>query len=42
LLVDLLYSSLTTAIIVGATGLLFGWLWFGLALTRLASGKREW
>jgi hypothetical protein len=42
LLVDLLYSSLTTAIVVGLTGLLFAWLWFGVALARLASGKREW
>jgi hypothetical protein len=42
LLVDVLYSSTTVAFVVAGTGLLFAWLWFGLALTRLHSGKREW
>jgi Family of unknown function (DUF6328) len=42
LLVDLLFHTTTTAIVVVATGLLFAWLWFGVALRRLASGKREW
>ena len=42
LLTDLVFHTLTAAIIVAGTGLLFAWLWFGLALTRLASGKKEW
>ena len=42
LLVDLLFHARTVVVIVTATTLLFAWLWFGLALTRLASGKREW
>jgi hypothetical protein len=42
LLVDLLFHTTTTVIVVVAAGLLFAWLWFGVALRRLASGKREW
>jgi hypothetical protein len=42
LLVDLLFHTTTTVIIVGATSLLFAWLWFGVALRRRASGKKEW
>jgi hypothetical protein len=42
LLTDVLFHSLTVAITVVAMFLLFAWLWFGLALTRRASGKAEW
>jgi hypothetical protein len=42
LLVDLLFHTTTTVIVVAATSLLFAWLWFGVALRRLASGKKEW
>jgi hypothetical protein len=42
LLTDLLFHSTTVAITVAAMAMLFGWLWFGLALWRRASGKAEW
>jgi hypothetical protein len=42
LLVDLLFSTTTTIIVVAAAAALFAWLWFGVALTRLASGRKEW
>jgi hypothetical protein len=42
LLTDLLFGSLTVAITVACSATLFGWLWFGVALRRLASGKTEW
>jgi hypothetical protein len=42
LVVDALFRWPTVAVIVTGTSLLFAWLWFGLGLTRLASGKKEW
>jgi hypothetical protein len=42
LLTDVLFGSLTVAITVACSVTLFGWLWFGVALRRLASGKTEW
>jgi hypothetical protein len=42
LLTDLLFHTTTVAIVVTAMGGLFGWLWFGLALRRRASGRTEW
>lgn len=42
LLTDVLFHSLTVAITVACSASLFAWLWFGLALTRRASGKRDW
>jgi hypothetical protein len=42
LLTDILFHSLTVAITIACTAALFGWLWFGLALTRRASGRRDW
>jgi hypothetical protein len=42
LLTDILFHSLTVAITIACTAFLFGWLWFGLALTRRASGRRDW
>jgi hypothetical protein len=42
LLTDILFHTLTVAITVAATTSLFGWLWFGLALRRRASGKTGW
>lgn len=42
LLTDILFHSLTVAITVACSATLFAWLWFGLALRRLASGKTEW
>jgi hypothetical protein len=42
LLTDVLFHSLTVAITVACTSALFFWLWFGLAWTRKASGKKEW
>jgi hypothetical protein len=42
LLLDIVFHATTVVVLVSGTGLLFGWLWFGLALTRLASGKTEW
>lgn len=42
LLTDFLYGSITVAITVACTASLFGWLWFGLALRRRATGKTEW
>jgi hypothetical protein len=42
LLTDILFGSLTVAITVACSTTLFAWLWFGVALRRLASGKTEW
>src|ERR1700712_4752519 len=42
LLTDVLFHTLTVAIVVAATSALFSWLWFGLAWRRKLSGKREW
>jgi hypothetical protein len=42
LLTDILFGSLTVAITVACSATLFAWLWFGVALRRLASGKTEW
>jgi hypothetical protein len=42
LLTDLMFHTTTVVVIVAATSALFAWLWFGLAWTRLASGKRDW
>ncbi len=42
LLTDLLFHSTTVAIVVTVMVGLFGWLWFGLALHRRASGRSEW
>jgi hypothetical protein len=41
-LVDVLFRWPTVVVVVTATTLLFAWLWFGLPLVRLASGKKEW
>jgi len=41
LLTDLLFHTTTVAIVVAAMAGLFGWLWFGLALWRRASGRAE-
>jgi hypothetical protein len=42
LLTDVLFHSLTVAITVACAASLYGWLWFGLALRRRASGKTGW
>ena len=42
LLTDVLFGSLTVAITVACAASLYGWLWFGLALRRRASGKTGW
>jgi hypothetical protein len=42
LLLDVIFHTTTVALILVGTGVLFAWLWFGLALARRASGKREW
>jgi Family of unknown function (DUF6328) len=42
LLTDLLFHPTMVAIVVAAMVGLFGWLWFGLALRRRASGRTEW
>jgi hypothetical protein len=42
LLTDILFHTLTVAVVVAAAASLFGWLWFGLALRRRASGRTEW
>jgi hypothetical protein len=42
LLTDVLFRSLTVAITVACAASLYGWLWFGLALRRRASGKTGW
>ncbi|MCW2992694.1 MAG: hypothetical protein JWQ18_189 [Conexibacter sp.] len=42
LLTDILFHALTVAVVVTAMASLFGWLWFGLALRRRASGKTSW
>jgi hypothetical protein len=42
LLTDLLFHATTVAITVAAMAGLFGWLWFGLAWRRRASGRSEW
>jgi hypothetical protein len=42
LLTDVLFQDTTVVITVAATGALFLWLWFGLALVRRISGKTGW
>jgi hypothetical protein len=42
LLTDILFHSATVAITVACSASLFAWLWFGVALRRLASGRTEW
>jgi hypothetical protein len=42
LLTDILFASVTVAITVACSISLFSWLWFGVALRRLASGRTEW
>jgi hypothetical protein len=42
LLTDIVFHTLTVAIVVAVMASLFAWLWFGLALRRRASGKTEW
>jgi len=42
LLTDILFHTTTVAVVIAATAGLFGWLWFGLALRRRASGSTEW
>jgi hypothetical protein len=42
LLTDVLFHALTVGITVACTFSLFAWLWFGLALRRKASGRKEW
>jgi hypothetical protein len=42
LITDLLFQARTVAITVAATVAMFTWLWFGLALRRKLSGKKEW
>ena len=42
LLTDMLFGTATVAVTVALAAALFGWLWFGLALRRRASGKTEW
>jgi hypothetical protein len=42
LLTDVLFHALTVGIAVGAMVTLYVWLWFGRALWRLRSGRREW
>jgi hypothetical protein len=42
LLTDLLFDTTTVAVTITLTAALFGWLWFGLALRRRASGRTEW
>ena len=42
LLTDILFHTTTVAVTVTLAAALFGWLWFGLALRRRASGTTEW
>jgi hypothetical protein len=42
LLTDVLFHALTVGITVGVMVTLYAWLWFGQALRRLHSGRREW
>jgi hypothetical protein len=42
LLTDLIFRSTTVVVTVSVTTALFAWLWFGLALIRLARGRSEW
>lgn len=42
LLTDILFHATAVAIVVAVMVGLFGWLWFGLALSRRASGRSEW
>jgi hypothetical protein len=42
LLTDVLFHATTVAVTVTLAAALFGWLWFGLALRRRASGRTEW
>jgi hypothetical protein len=41
LVVDFLFSSITAWVVFGFVLGLFGWLWFGLALSRRARGERS-
>ncbi|MDX6725566.1 MAG: hypothetical protein QOK49_371 [Baekduia sp.] len=42
LLTDILFKARTVSVTVAAMAGLYGWLWFGVALRRRASGKTEW
>lgn len=42
LLTDVLFGATTVIVTMACSGLLFGWLWFGLALRRKALGRKEW
>ncbi|MDX6702084.1 MAG: hypothetical protein QOF26_2310 [Baekduia sp.] len=42
LLTDILFKARTVSITVAAMAGLYGWLWFGVALRRRASGRTEW
>ncbi|QEC50008.1 hypothetical protein FSW04_22180 [Baekduia soli] len=42
LLMDIVFRTTTVVVVVAATAALFGWLWFGLAWRRLASGRTAW
>jgi Family of unknown function (DUF6328) len=41
LVTDFLFSDRTAAIVAGITLAVFGWLWFGIALSRRLTGKRS-
>jgi hypothetical protein len=42
LITDFLFQTRTVAITLACSIALFAWLWFGVALRRLASGKKDW
>jgi len=42
LLTDILFHTTMVVVTVTLAAALFGWLWFGLALRRRASGRTEW
>jgi Family of unknown function (DUF6328) len=42
LVTDFLFQTRTVAITLACSITLFAWLWFGVALRRLASGKTDW
>jgi hypothetical protein len=42
LVTDFLFQSRAVAITLACSIALFAWLWFGVALRRLASGKTDW
>jgi hypothetical protein len=42
LLTDTLFEAPTVVVTVTLSSALFVWLWFGLALSRLRTGKQEW